>query len=335
MKKSNIIYESQKLSRVLEISINGKTLVTPTYFPAISSYGIEFQFGDLIYLLANYSYPRVLVSAYDLFHAGKGDRRRLLKILNTFRDKGLFFLDSGAYESSWKDDPKWSLDSYKSLASQVECDFYSSFDFLPIEESKKTDSEFKKRTFHNILASRGISKKGVFVPILHGANPNHLISVLAEFVKRHSDLSSNIAIAERDCGVSILEKARTIIRIRRILNKNDRRNFLHLLGCGNPLSMLLFSYCGVDSFDSLDWAEHVINRDSLTMTSFSQLELLNCSCRICSKTKRGYTKKALLHNLLFYQDFVMQIQSLIKNNAISGFLSERLDKKVIRKIEGF
>lgn len=286
-------------------------------------------------MLANYSYPRILVSAYDLFHVKESERRRLLKILNTFRNNGFFFLDSGVYESSWKGDSTWSLDSYKTLASQVECDFYSSFDFLPIENSKKIDKEFKKRTFNNILASGGVSKKGVFVPILHGSNPNQLVSVLAEFVKRHPDLFGIIAIAERDCGISILEKAKTIIRIRRALDKNDRRNLLHLLGCGNPLSMLLFSYCGVDIFDSQDWAEHVINRDGLTIIDFSQLELLNCSCRICSRDERGYAKKAVLHNLLFYQDFVMQIQSLIKNNAISGFLSERLDKKIIRKIEGF
>jgi queuine/archaeosine tRNA-ribosyltransferase len=315
--------------------MNGKLLVTPTFFPAISSYGIKFPFGNLVYLLANYSYPRALVSAYDLSRAEKSERKKLLKIISTFKNKGFFFLDSGVYESFWKGDSKWSFDSYKNLASQVECDFYSSFDFLPVESGKKIDKEFEKRTFDNILASRGFSKKGALVPILHGSNPNHLISVLTKFVKTRPNLCKIIAIAERDCGMNVLEKTKTIVTIRGILDKNDRRNLLHMLGCGNPLSMLLFSYCGVDIFDSQDWAEHVINRDGLTINDFSQLELLNCSCRICSGAERNYAKKALLHNLLFYQDFVMQIQSLIKNNAISGFLSKRIDKKTMRKIESW
>lgn len=337
MKKPNLIYKSQKLSRVLEVNVNGKNFVTPTYFPAVSSYKIKFPFDRLIYLLINYSYPRALISAYDLFHAEESERKKLLTAISTFRNKGFLFLDSGVYESSWRVDSKWNLESYRNLVSQVECDFYSSFDFLPNKTNEKIDEEFKQRTFGNILASRGVSKKGVFVPILHGLNPNQLISVLTEFVKTHPDLSGVIAIAERDCGMSILEKAKTIVSIRKILDENDSRNLLHLLGCGNPSSMLLFSYCGVDTFDSLDWAEHTLDRNFLKINDFSQLNLLGCDCPICSGAERDYTEKALLHNLLFYQDFVIQIQSLIKNNDISRFLRERIriDERIMGKIDRF
>jgi hypothetical protein len=337
MKKPDLVYKSQKLSRVLEVNVNGKNFVTPAYFPAISSYKIKIPFDKLVYLLVSYSYPRALVSAYDLFHAEKSKRKTLLTAISTFRDKGFLFLDSGVYESSWRVDQKWNLKSYRNLVSQVECDFYSSFDFLPTKANDKIDKEFKRRTFKNILASHNVSQKSMFVPILHGLNPNQLISILTKFVKTHPDLSGTIAITERDCGMSFLEKAKTIVTIRKILDKNDNQNLLHLLGCGNPLSMLFFSYCGVDTFDSLDWVEHIIDRNSLKINDFSQLELLYCDCPICSGIERDYTEKALLHNLLFYQDFMMQIQSLIKNNDISRFLRERMhvDKRILEKIDKF
>ena len=326
----NIISESNAFSRVIEVLINGKKLVTPTYFPAVSSYGIKYPFHALVRLLTAYSYPRLLVSAYDFYLLADEEKKGLSREIEEYSKRGCFvFLDSGIYESFWRADAKWTYALYKTEVSQVNFDFYSSFDVLP--DAKNQTVQFMKDTFDSILASRNLSNKLGFVPILHGLTPDKLISLITIFVEKYPRLCNFVAIAERDCGSNIVEKARTIIRIRKVLNKDHHGRILHILGCGNPMSLILFSYCGANMFDSLEWIKYVIDRNRLTINDFSHLELTNCECSICSGMKRDYTEKVLLHNLLFYQDYVLQIQSLIRKNEIFEFLCEHVGRDVLKK----
>lgn len=332
MSSSEIIYESKGLSRVTEVSLNQKTLITPTYFPAVSSYGTKYLFHSLVRLLIVYSYPRVLVSAYDLHFLPEKEKKLLLQEISEYSKKGSFvFLDSGVYESSWRNDLEWTYDLYKALISQVGFDFYSSFDVL-LSGKNKTE-EFEEETFKTILASYSLSSGWGFVPILHGSNPDQLISLVAKFVKTYPDLCDIIAVAERDCGKDIVEKARTIKKIRRILNENNRRRILHILGCGNPISLILFSYYGADMFDSLDWIKYVIDRRRLTINDFSHLKLIDCNCSICSGVKRDYTETVLLHNLLFYQDYMSRIRSLIRKDEIFEFIIQHIGQGILKKID--
>lgn len=89
--------------------IDGKRLLTPTYFPAVSSYGIKYSFHALVRLLTAYSYPRLLISAYD-FHLLDDEKKKWLsREIGEYSKKGSFvFLDSGIYESFWKADAKWT-----------------------------------------------------------------------------------------------------------------------------------------------------------------------------------------------------------------------------------
>jgi queuine/archaeosine tRNA-ribosyltransferase len=316
---SKVIYESASLSRITESEIDGKKLVTPTYFPAVSSYGIKYSFCSLIRLLTTYSYPRILVSAYDFHLLDSKNKRRLSSEISEYLEKGCFvFLDSGIFESFWKADAEWTYSLYKASISQIDFDFYSSFDVLPdVRDLRK----FEKETFDRILASRNLSNKPGFVPILHGVNPNELVSLVTKFVEIYPNFSN-----------FIVEKARTVVKIRKVLDDDDHNRILHILGCGNPVSLLLLSYCGADSFDSLDWIKHVIDQKHLTINDFSHLELINCECSICADTERGYTEKVLLHNLLFYQNYMLQIQSLIRTDEMSKFSRELVGQDVLNRI---
>lgn len=325
-----MIYESEALSRVTESKIDGKKLVTPAYFPAVSSYGVKYSFCSLVRLLTTYSYPRILVSAYDFHLLDSKNKRRLSREVSGYLERGCFvFLDSGIFESFWKADVKWTYSLYKSSISQIDFDFYSSFDVLPdVRDLRK----FEKETFDRIVASRNLSNKLGFVPILHGVNPERLVSLITKFVKTYPDFSDFIAIPERDCGDGIVEKARTVVRIRKVLDNGNHTRILHILGCGNPLSLLLLSYCGADSFDSLDWIKHAIDQKHLTMNDFSHLELIDCECSICADTERNYTEKVLLHNLLFYQNYMLQVQSLIRTDEISEFLRKLVGQDILNRM---
>jgi queuine/archaeosine tRNA-ribosyltransferase len=123
--------------------------------------------------------------------------------------------------------------------------------------------------------------------------------------------------------------------MRKILDGDDNSNnqrILHILGCGNPISLLLYSYCGANTFDSLDWIKQVIDPQRLTINDFSHLELTGCQCPICASTKRDCTEKVLLHNLLFYQNYMLQIQTLVRNNEIRQFLSKHVGQNILDKI---
>lgn len=332
MSLSNVIYVSKELSRVAEVSINRKTLITPTYFPAVSSYGVKYSFGNLVNLLTAYSYPRLLISTYDLHFLTTEEREQLLPEISEYWKKGGFvFLDSGVYESFWKADPEWTYESYKTSISQIDFDFYSSFDVLPRPENGV--EKFEKKTFESVLASHSLSNEHGFVPILHGSNPDQLVFLLSRFVGMHPHLCDIVAVPERDCGKDIVERARTIMKIRRVLDKDNCGRILHILGCGNPISLVLFSYYGANMFDSLDWIKGVVDRKRLALTDFSQLELIDCDCSICVGKQRGYIEKALLHNLLFYQDFMLQIQSLIRKDQIFDFVCKYVRKDILTEID--
>jgi len=330
---SKVICESGGLCRIIEVAIDGKTLVTPAYFPAVSSYGVKYSFQTLVRLLIAYSYPRILISAYDFYLADNTVKKALSEETRAYLEKGCFlFADSGIYESFWKADSSWSYELYKAAVGQMNFDFYSSFDVLP---TTKEVGRFAKETVGNILASRKLSSKPGFMPILHGIRPDMLVSLVSSFVREHPSLCSFIAIPERDCGDGLVEKARTIIKIRKILdgdNNSSHRRILHVLGCGNPISLLLYSYCGASTFDSLDWVKQAIDPQRLTIIDFSHLELTGCQCSVCTRTKRDYTEKVLLHNLLFYQNHMLQIQTLIRNNEIRQFLSKHVGQNTLDKI---
>jgi len=338
MNKCRIVHESAGLSRVLEIVINNRKLTTPVYFPSISSYGVKFSMSDSFYLLHFHKYPRLLLSAYDLYNSESREKKKLISMIKDYRQKGFLFIDSGLYESSWMKDAEWNINCYKNLMAQFQFDIYTSFDVLPGIKKGETAKDFRRKTFENVLESSVFQNNNLFIAILHGPSPEELVSIVEEFSKKHPSLCCAIAVAERDCGHSILERASTISEIRRTLNKKNKESLLHLLGCGNPLSMLLFSYCGVDTFDSLDWLKHVINPDpnSLLMNDFSHLALLNCKCRVCNSPEHkdaDYLEKVLLHNLLFYQNFVVQIQSIIQHDNIEAYLRVHFGDNIIDQVK--
>jgi len=201
---------------------------------------------------------------------------------------------------------------------------------------EKSDKDFRKFTFDNIIESSVFLNNVLFVPILHESTPGKLIDLVNEFVQKFPKLCGSFAVAERDCGKSILERAETILQIRRIMNRSDPQSFLHILGCGNPKSMLLLTYCGADSFDSLDWLKHVINPADHSVHDFSHLELLNCRCHVCTSSAymdADYLEKTLLHNLLYYRVFVDNLQSLIRNALLRPYLEKHIGNRIVKQID--
>lgn len=320
---------SPKSARSFELSSGKKRLITPTFFPAISGSQHNFQPTELVDLITRNSYPRMLISAYDFSGKGQDGGRNIAEISEYFRNGSFVMLDSGIFESSWSRDEKWSFKKYAQTARSVDSDFYFAYD-LPAK-MKATDDGFARASLWMVRKSYKIGIDSHCIPIVHGANPKQLIYVASRVADSLADDTCIIAVPERECGSTILERARTILQLTNLLGgKRDR--LLHILGCGDPVSMALYSYCGADTFDSLDWTSQIIDRVSLRFRGIAHIDLISCKCNVCKRPFENQMRRALLHNLLFYQDFALQLQSMIKRNTLADFLIEFVGKSSLGKI---
>jgi len=322
---AEVLVKRGNYSRVRRLTVGKKEVLTPAFFPAISSTDVRYSCDGLAALISTYSFPRMLVSAYDLYHPGIHKPDKLLEQVNRyFESGGVLMIDSGGFESEWKNDAGWVIDLYQETLAEVRSDFLFGFDAIPSSKSESVDAKAFELALKDTLVSQRAKLSGEFIPILHGKTPTQLLSFVEYFVNQHSDMSNIIAIAERDCGRGLREKVKTIVAMRDLLNRNDRSTVLHLLGCGSPSSLALYSYFGIDMFDSLDWMKFTLDERDWVGRDFSYLDVLKCECSVCIGSNRNYTEQTLLHNLLFYQEFMLRIQSWIKNGSLSTILSKRL-----------
>jgi hypothetical protein len=326
---SKVVHTSAGFSRQIDLTIEGKTLVTPTYFPAISSYGIRYSFRSLLRHFKHY--PRVLISAYDWHFLPNTIRREICLEIEKTEKTRFVFLDNGVFEASRMRDKRWNEELYNDARSKIKFDFHSSFDVLPSKSTKN----FTQRTIDGILQSRERCDKTGFVSIIHGG-PRVLARIVGKLTEEHPDLCHFVAVAERDCGNSIFEKARTVRRIREQLDSGEGCNhsrILHLLGCGDPVSILLLVFAGANSFDSLDWIKCAFHPSRLGLVNFSHLDLYNCDCMFCSDPETGYVERVLMHNLWFYQNCLQQIKIGIEENTLESLLESYFRKESLKKIE--
>ena len=328
MENVNYIHKGKNESRVLEINFVDKKFSTPTYFPSISSAVTRIPISWLIRFCVNENYPKLLVSAYDLDDI-KNEQNSIMKILKNYAKKNILFVDSGTFESYWLKDKEWTFDKYNKIITKISGDIYTSFDKLPkpydnLKTISSNINSFMKK-------SSIISKKSHCAMVLHGNIPSQIINAAKNNVFDNAN-PLIYTIPERDCGKTIKDKITTIKKIRIMLNKKNPANILHILGCGNPLSIALFTFVGADSFDSVDWSRWVIDPKTLQFVDLNHIELIECDCKICQRKKLDAQIKPLLHNILFYQKFMSDLQTAILDNSGLELLKNYVDDKTFSKI---
>lgn len=316
-------------ARNVKFRLPHKSFETPIYFPSVSSFGTD-NVIQYVKFLIGVKHPYMLISAYDFFHYFE-PTPIINKINNFSTNENFLFVDSGGYEQKWNEDKKWNFDAYKDTIVKINSDIYSSLDIL----ESKVD---KNISFDRIKKSYPLVPNSQFMPIFDGTTPKALLNNIGVFMKKFPEYSLNfLSVRERDCGTTITEKASTIFNIRKLLDSLKQNCILHVLGCGNPLNIALYSYFGADSFDSRDWFLKTIDINNLLLRDFSHLELLNCKCKTCIKSEKINMKsypKTLAHNIGIYLDFMKKLQKLIKENKLENFLkSSGITNKFLQKIQ--
>jgi len=319
-------------SRSFSINIEEKTFETPFFFPAISSIKTNLTISEYLDFLKTVDYPSFLISAYDIFNSEKDERTNILKKVSESTKKGtITFLDSGNYESTWNRDKTWGIQSLEFVLKDVDIDFCFSFDLF----WHQTDiDDYVKNNIGLVAKTAGMQRSGTTVPIVHSP-PDMLPKIIGKIIDGINP--EIIAVAERDLGASIIERAKIVKKIRDELNKKEKPLPLHLLGTGNPISLLIYTACGADMYDGLEWCKNVVNQNTGHLFHFVQKDLIECDCPACKVNGIPYHFQTMAHNLIFFEKFLKKIRRAIKDNCFNDILSEYINEqnaKHIIKIAG-
>lgn len=334
------ILHTNGLARVVELD-HGRPLVTPTYFPAVSVAAMASRPMDLVRLIVESRYPRVLLSAYDVSRLNAKQRSWMTKAIHQYRASGnLAFIDCGVFESYWLSDRRWGFAEYETVIRRTEKDFYAAYDGAVHTTSARALTE----GFYPLHVEKAIALApgSQCVLIAHAVSPERLVKAVVSIVKlalrtyggRARIPVLMVAVPERECGTHVAERAGTIAAIRRALDKVSSHALLHILGCGHPVSIATYSSAGADSFDSTDWCVAAIDWRNYCMTDFALLSATGCPCRACGKFRVENLQRGLLHNLLFYQKFCEGLQRMIRERTLRDFLLENLGITTFHRVSG-
>jgi hypothetical protein len=312
--------------RKLFFPVRGKTLRLPSYFPSISSVKTGLSPFDYFNILQGLGQSHFLVSAFDIDKSFQ--RNEFIKKLqaNINNDGPIVLMDSGNYESWWMRDKKWGLESFNKILKCDVSDLAFCYDNQTPPNDINKNAEIVARS---TKASQDISKTTTIIPIIH-CNKENLIDAVLEL---HSQTNFEmVSIPERILGEGLLERIKTVTNLRKALNKLDNYAYIHLLGTGNPFSLLLFSLAGADSFDGLEWCQTVVNSKTAVLYHFQQRELILDSCNFC-KSDLDYTLSTIGHNITFYNNWMKEIQDAIEAKKEVDLLKDWFDSIFVSSLE--
>ena len=310
-------------------SIEGysKKLTSPFFFPSISSVQTNYDVYDYFQLIRRTAYPAFLISAYDAFHHRK--RAGLIEEISALSQGDSFVLmDSGHYEAYWRNDKKWSFSNFQKVLKGADVDLCFSFDVF--FDGKSHAKKHIGKTIEYAAMSAGAQKSGITIPIVHAA-PKEFPSVVRKVVEGVN--AEIVGITERELGYSLLERAAMLRMVRKELDKTKKNVAIHLLGTGNPTSLLTYFLCGADFFDALEWCKNVVNPANGHLYHFVQMDLVDCKCKVCQIKGLPYPVRVTSHNLLFYEKFTDEIRKSVVGKNVDGLLRKYLPNHIIPKIK--
>lgn len=332
---SKLIHAGADNAKLRKITINDKTFVTPCFFASITTASTRTPIGELLDTVYDHQYSKLLVSSYDIFHQFGDYRNNIVDFLSRYQSHGnLLFLDSGLFEVEQFKLDNWNFDRYKEIIRTTKSDLFASYDVM----AKALDgTELISETLRLTASSHELMKNNQCITICHGNGTDELCNVIENVISNNTNHSKIIAVAERECGNDIREMYHTIKKIRSILDKYNSDSVLHILGCGDPLSIAILSYAGADSFDAVDWNRWLINNKTLQFDNLNNIPLLDCSCEACVTEKISNKEKAYRHNLSLYDGFLRKLQTAIfEDNSMLIFLNEqKVDQKTLTKLHNF
>lgn len=355
--------EDSVIERKYTLSIKVKSLKLPNFIFSLSSHETQVSPKDGVELFKFLEPDACLISAYDVYHyikdknRKKSDKERFLDSIGKIqKSSSVLILDSGNYEAYRKNnrysiDNKrgWKNEHFLEVFRMITPDIAFSYDELePYGEIDDIANNIIENYYKN---KEAIGEDTILCPIIHlpdnttnvSANKanNELMKCASQLaVKISSELKPiMIAIPERELGSGIKERAKTVQHIREALNGLSRYYPLHLLGTGNPITMVAMAAAGADSFDGLEWCRTVADYDSGCLFHFQHFDLFKklyinklysqLNRVIIKNPDASYITQVAVYNIDFFNHWVKIMQNMIETNQ-----AEYLLKSTIPNIGG-
>jgi len=304
----------------------------PCFFPSVSSVKTNLMPVDYVELLDASAHPLFLASAYDIANSSPEHRPRIDAALKRSKERGTAILmDSGNYEGFWKGDPAWVADRFHDTARTSEHHLCFCYDN---QEPPDTAEAIANDVITSVLRDQEHAL-GTVAPIVHG-NTKLLTGATQKVAEQLCPVL--LAVPERALGEGIVARTRSVRNIRRALDELGFYYPLHLLGTGNPLSIIAYAMAGADSFDGLEWCQTVVDHETGKLFHFQQWDLFRDQTDWGVNGALPYIQSVLMHNLDFYRQFMEDLRDAMRNGESEDFLrrhaSESQATLLLDAIEG-
>lgn len=298
------------------------------FYPSVSSVKTNFRPSQYVGVLSALSTPRYLVSAYDIARADDADRSEMLGSMKEAQSIGTdVLLDCGNYESYWKKDAGWDRGSFHAVASKASWRTAFAFDEQYVVADSVTAAA--NRIVEGVERDRSIIGRQEVAPIVHAATD--VLPTLCGMVASRLQ-PPLLAVAERELGEGMTSRVSTISHICDALHAASPCTRLHVLGTGNPLSLVLFAAVGAASFDGLEWCQTSVDHSDARLYHFQHFEFFSYQS---GRNHDGlsFATAALSHNLAFFERFIIEIDEHMAKGAIRKLLAALLPVGALENLD--
>lgn len=318
--------------RPYSITIGTKTLDLPAFIFSLSSHETQITPHAGVTLFKQLPPAHTLISSYDIWKEDKIDTMKD-GIDELKENKTITILDSGNYEAKRKGDQKsiknksgWDQKRYQKIAKIINSDITFSYDGR--EASQKTDINIKQtiESYEKDYSALDANKT-TLCPIVHIKPPHEreVSNIAAEVTTEVAAKTKPklIAIPERELGDGLIARVKTVRAIRKALNTLGKYYPLHILGTGNPMTMVALACAGADTFDGLEWCRTVVDYKNGYLFHFQHYDIFKDMQRedirdktikdLINKEYFPYTLKALMHNIDYFMDLQFSLKKHIKD----------------------
>lgn len=297
----------------------------PSFFTSISSLKDNLQVCEYLRLFEAFGHQQFLISAYDILRADESVQTEIVETVTRLRDAGCcVLLDSGNYESYWYRDRSWKEEDFIQILGKLKPDIAFAFD---LQDLTGTAEEIAEKTVSSFIRQSEKAQISL-IPILH-ADAAICSDVAAIVAQKLNPLV--LGIPERGLGSGIVERARTLNKVRKRLDMvTEQYTPIHLLGTGNPLSLLIYAHCGADLFDGLEWCRTTVDHETARLHHFQHYDLFAHQTKFL-ESGIGFVPAGLAHNLSFYRNWMDRIADAKGNGDLFSLVSTQIPDNMLQK----